>query len=99
MSQPYSQGGRISGASSGLEGDTVEEQLAAGASVDGLVASGDLYDDYDPTSDDYDFTPLEPVEERAPGPPLSDEEFSALIARIRKPVVPLGYVLKERSEV
>jgi hypothetical protein len=57
---------------------SIEERLAAGASVDDLVAAGVLHDDYDPENDpDYDFTPLRPVEEFTPGPPMSDEEFGA----------------------
>ncbi|WP_121971121.1 hypothetical protein [Leptolyngbya sp. BC1307] len=63
---------------------SVEEQLASGASVDDLVAAGVLYDDYDPDNDpDYDFTPLEPVEEIPEGPPMSDEEFQASLAGAR----------------
>jgi hypothetical protein len=57
---------------------SIEERLAAGASVDDLVAAGVLYDDYDPDNDpDYFFTPLRPVEEFTPGPPMPDEEFEA----------------------
>lgn len=76
----FSKGGRIGSPQSDL---TVEEQLAAGASTDDLVASGVLSDDYDPDSEYYDFTPLEPVEEHIPGPPMSDEEFELALARAR----------------
>ena len=63
---------------------SVEEQLASGASVDDLVAAGVLYDDYDPDNqEEYDFTPLEPVEEIPEGPPMSEEAFEALMARAR----------------
>jgi hypothetical protein len=55
---------------------SVEELLASGADVGDLVSAGVLYDDYDPDNDpDYFFTPLRPVEEFTPGPPMSDEEF------------------------
>jgi hypothetical protein len=61
---------------------SIEERLAAGASVDDLVAAGVLHDDYDPENDpDYFFTPLRPVEEFTPGPPMPDEEFEALLKR------------------
>ena len=60
---------------------SVEEQLAGGASVDDLVAAGVLYDDYDPDNDPaYDFTPLPPKKEIPEGPPMSEEEFEALMA-------------------
>jgi hypothetical protein len=63
---------------------SIEEKLAAGASVDDLIASGDLYDDYDPDGPDYDFTPLRPVESFTPGPPLSDEEFATRMNKARR---------------
>ncbi|MEO1792683.1 MAG: hypothetical protein AAFR25_10720 [Cyanobacteria bacterium J06629_19] len=62
---------------------SVEEKLASGASVGDLVAAGVLQDDYDPDSEEYDFTPLEPVEEIPEGPGISDEEFNASLARTR----------------
>lgn len=81
MSRPFSQGGRISGASSTDE--TIEGQLAAGASVDDLVASGALHDDYDPTSNDYDFTPLPTEEEETPVRFMSRRELDSRLARLR----------------
>lgn len=71
-----------------MSGLSVEEQLAAGASVDGLISAGVLYDDYDPDNDpDYLFTPLPTEEEIARDrekaskcTPMSDEEFEAEIA-------------------
>lgn len=64
-----------------MSGLSVEEQLAAGASVDDLVTAGVLYDDYDPDNDPaYFFTPLRPKREIPVGPPVSDKEFEALIA-------------------
>ncbi len=64
-----------------MSGLSIEEQLAAGASVDGLIVAGVLYDDYDPDNDPaYDFTPLESLEEIPAGPPMSKEEFEAEMA-------------------
>lgn len=82
MTRSFSQGGRVSGASGGTTDGTVEEQLAAGASVDDLIASGALYDDYDPTSDDYDFTPLPSEEDQTPERTRSREEIDAWRARM-----------------
>lgn len=59
---------------------SVEEQLAGGASIEDLTAAGVLYDDYNP--DDYDYTPLRPVQEVPAGPPMPEEEFEALKKRL-----------------
>jgi hypothetical protein len=67
---------------------SIEERLAAGASVDDLVAAGVLYDDYDPDNDpDYFFAPLptedEIAKDRAEASkctPMSEEEFEYEIA-------------------
>ena len=67
---------------------SVEEQLAGGASVDDLIASGVLYDDYDPDNGPaYSFTPERSPEEiaaeakEAPkAPQMSEEEFEAWMA-------------------
>lgn len=64
---------------------SVEEQLSGGASVDDLISSGVLYDDYDPDNDPaYSFTPLPTAEEmakrkaKAPkGAAISEAEFQA----------------------
>lgn len=72
-----------------MSGLSVEEQLAAGASVDDLVSAGVLYDDYDPDNDSaYDFTPLPTEEEIAKDraisskcDPMAEEEFQALIKK------------------
>lgn len=63
-----------------MSGLSIEEQLAAGASADDLVATGVLYDDYDPDNDpNYFFTPLRPVEvPEMPG--MSQEEFEVEMA-------------------
>ena len=58
---------------------SVEEKLASGASVDDLVAAGVLQDDYDPDSEEYDFTPSPPERHPSEGSPVSDEEFEARI--------------------
>lgn len=72
-----------------MSGLSIEEQLAAGASVDDLVATGVLYDDYDPDNDpDYDFTPLPTEKEIARSlaisskcDPMAEEEFQSLIKK------------------
>ncbi|MEL6601712.1 MAG: hypothetical protein AAFP20_00620 [Cyanobacteria bacterium J06614_10] len=56
---------------------SVEEKLASGASIDDLVAAGVLHDDYDPNSEEYDFTPLPPERDIPEGSSVSDEEFDA----------------------
>ncbi|MEL7144622.1 MAG: hypothetical protein AAFZ17_01075 [Cyanobacteria bacterium J06650_10] len=59
---------------------SVEEKLASGASIDDLVAAGVLQDDYDPDSEEYDFTPLPAKKEVSKENPMSEEEFETLMA-------------------
>ena len=71
---------------------SVEEQLSGGASVDDLIASGVLYDDYDPDNDPaYSFTPLPTAEEMAQKeaeaikrPPMSEAEFKERMNAVRR---------------
>lgn len=62
---------------------SVEEKLAAGASVSDLISAGVLYDDY-PAG--HEFTTEEDVAERdrenASLPAMSDEEFDLLKRRL-----------------
>lgn len=60
---------------------SVEEKLASGASVDDLVAAGVLQDDYDPDSEEYDFTPLPAKKEVGVEKTMSEAIAEALIAR------------------
>ncbi|MEO0644887.1 MAG: hypothetical protein AAFZ17_01825 [Cyanobacteria bacterium J06650_10] len=60
---------------------SVEEKLASGASVDDLVAAGVLQDDYDPDSEEYDFTPSPAKKEVSQENPMSDEEFESSIKK------------------
>jgi hypothetical protein len=59
---------------------SVEELLASGADVGDLVSAGVVYDDY-PAG--HEFTEEVP-EEAYDGPPMSDEEFEALMAKVYK---------------
>jgi hypothetical protein len=56
---------------------SVEELLASGADVSSLVSAGVLRDDY---PEGHEFTEEVPEEETYDGPPMSDEEFEALMA-------------------
>ena len=105
MSLPFSQGGRAS--SYGPSDHTIEEKLAGGADVDDLVASGELYDDYDPKNDpDYFFTSMEDANKRVIVP-MTDEEMKFAEARMlwwdeyrlgkNTTPTPPGYVSKKQQ--